>query len=243
MARRVGLKLSMTEGFTPKPRFVFPSALALGVQGTHEVVEIELSDPISPREVLDRLVGDHQPGMSIISVKRLPEGFGKAQLAFAEYHISGPDGLGGHDDSTDRDSWQGVDWSRVGESIDRLMASESVTIERKKKTVTMRVADQIHSLRIVGECVEQKHDTLSNPAIFLSLIASQAASLRPDDVLTLLGLDDWISGGATITRTNVLLDNEFHTGDLDEIATPTQSPPASMRLTQICNRIKPAQHP
>lgn len=234
MARRADLKLSMTEGFTPKPRFVFPSAMALGMEGSNEVIEIELANSIAPAELMDRLVNDNQPGMSIVSVKRLPEGFGKAQLARTDYRISGPcfsssRGPIEEPDDHEQPTSSPVDWIQIGESIQRLMATESVSIERKKKTVTLQVAEQIHELRIAKEDEETESE---NHSIVLSLIATNAASLRPDDVLGLLGLDDWIDRGATITRTNVHLDKEFETDDLDEIAIRTQSPLASMRLTQ-----------
>ncbi|TWU58638.1 hypothetical protein Poly51_14170 [Rubripirellula tenax] len=212
IARRADLKLSMTEGFTPKPRFVFPSALALGAEGVNEVVEIELAESIAPTEMLNRLVRDNQPGLSINRVSRLPDGFGKAQLIRTDYRVSAPTGVDGHDVV--------INWNRIGESIDALLSKESITIERKKKAVTLVVQQQIHELRVDDE------------SIVLSLIATNSASLRPNDVLTLLSLDNWIDGGATITRTNVHLDNEFETSDLDEIATRKQSPPASMRLTQ-----------
>ncbi|TWU57747.1 TIGR03936 family radical SAM-associated protein [Rubripirellula reticaptiva] len=236
MARRADLKLSMTEGFTPKPRFVFPSAMALGMEGLNEVIEIELANSITPAELMDRLVSDNQPGMSIVSVKRLPEGFGKAQLARTDYRISSPCFSSSNPSSRSHSNLDGsneqptnspVDWNQIGESIQRLLASESVSIQRKKKTVNLQVAQQIHELRIDVEDNESERNS-----IVLSLIATNAASLRPDDVLELLGLDDWIDRGATITRTNVHLDNEFETDDLDEIAIHTQSPPASMRLTQ-----------
>ena len=70
----------MTEGFHPKPRIGFPSALALGVEGLDEVVEIELAEELTPDELLERLHQDDQPGLTINSVARLPDGFGKAQL-------------------------------------------------------------------------------------------------------------------------------------------------------------------
>ena len=40
--RRAELQLSRSEGFHPKPRMSFPAALAVGIAGTHELVEIEL---------------------------------------------------------------------------------------------------------------------------------------------------------------------------------------------------------
>ncbi len=41
--RRAELPLGMSEGFHPKPRMSFPSALAVGIAGTDEVMELELS--------------------------------------------------------------------------------------------------------------------------------------------------------------------------------------------------------
>ncbi len=83
LLRRAGLKLSMTEGFHPKPRVAFPSALALGVESLDEVVEIELAEDLSVSELLQRLCDDQQPGLLIHSVHRLPEGFGKADFSRA----------------------------------------------------------------------------------------------------------------------------------------------------------------
>jgi radical SAM-linked protein len=80
LVRRAELKLSMTEGFHPKPRIGFPSALALGVEGLNEVVELELAEELKVNELFDRLQSDEQPGLEILSVVRLPGGFGKAQL-------------------------------------------------------------------------------------------------------------------------------------------------------------------
>src|SRR5690349_4708135 len=42
--RRAGVALSMTEGFHPKPRMNFPSALAVGIAGTDEMLEVDFSE-------------------------------------------------------------------------------------------------------------------------------------------------------------------------------------------------------
>ena len=41
--RRAGLALSFSEGFHPKPRMTFPLALAVGIEGLDEVMELELA--------------------------------------------------------------------------------------------------------------------------------------------------------------------------------------------------------
>ena len=74
LLRRARLELSMTEGFHPKPRVSFPSALALGIEGLDEVVEIDLAEEISVSDLLQRLSEDNQPGLRIRSVGRVPRG-------------------------------------------------------------------------------------------------------------------------------------------------------------------------
>ena len=42
--RRAGLALSFSQGFHPKPRMTFPLALAVGIEGIDEVMEVELAE-------------------------------------------------------------------------------------------------------------------------------------------------------------------------------------------------------
>ena len=186
MLRRAQFELSMTEGFHPKPRIGFPSALALGVESRDEVVEIELSQDLSPQEVLARLEADQQPGLSIKRVSRLPEGFGKAALVRCDYTITMID---------DADS------SEVDSAIADLLSRSTVEIERKKKTVPIDLPSQILAL-------ERDDRNLR-----LTLAASDSAALRPADVLDLLGFTDWIENGSKIVREHVILRKDLVSDD------------------------------
>ena len=53
--RRAGLSLGMSEGYRPKPRMNFPLALAVGMEGRREVMELELHETPSADELLARL--------------------------------------------------------------------------------------------------------------------------------------------------------------------------------------------
>lgn len=200
LVRRAALKLSMTEGFHPKPRIAFPSALALGVESLDEVVEIELAEDLSPADLLKRLVDDNQPGLTICSVRKLPEGFGKAQLDRSDYVVSVPT-----DDSFD------VDWVAVQTQIDKLMATPSVSIQRKKKTQKFDIPANMKSIEIAADSdgTRTLNLTINNP---------QGAVLKPTDVLDLLGLDDWIEAGATITRIRVHLQKEYDNTETEHYA-------------------------
>ncbi len=63
MARRAELPLAQSQGFNPRPKIAFALALALGIEGHHEVVEMELADPLEPAEVLRRLAAVSPPGL------------------------------------------------------------------------------------------------------------------------------------------------------------------------------------
>jgi radical SAM-linked protein len=191
LVRRARLKPSMTEGFHPKPRIGFPSALALGVESLDEVVELELAEDLSAEELFQRLRSDNQPGLTIKSVSRLPDRFGKAQLAQSDYVIT---------------AIESADAATICQAVDRLKSLQTVSVERKNKTMTFEVATQISNLE------------LADTEIHLSLTASESATLRPVDVLDLLGFGDWIEKGSLITRVRVLLRCEFETNDPTLIA-------------------------
>lgn len=196
IVRRAALKLSMSEGFHPKPRIAFPSALALGVEGLDEVVELELAENISPAELLRRLENDNQPGLIIKSVSQLPEAFGKGQLKQSQFSVTLP---------------EHADAAAIQAAITRLLGQATVTVERKKKTLVANVAEQILNLELSGDRLR------------LTLAASDSASLKPHDVLDLLGFDDWIENGSLVIRERVILENEFQSDNPAEVAIATDA--------------------
>ena len=82
MVRRAGLVLRMSEGFHPKPKLTFPSALAVGIAGRAEVMELELACPADPREVETRLNAQAPPGLMVSQVQ-VARPRAKAKPAFA----------------------------------------------------------------------------------------------------------------------------------------------------------------
>lgn len=214
LGRRAELNFSMTEGFHPKPRIAFPSALALGVESLDEVVEIELAEELTPGELLQRLIADNQPGLTMRSVTRLPEGFGKAQLMLSEYIVTPP---------------ENPDWDALGSAIMALKDAGTMTIQRKKKTLTFDVAENLPVVEIgtynVSDSGAGEASTID--VLKLSLVAAEGASLKPSDVLAALELQDWIENGATITRLATRLKKEFEDTNCDNYAESGHVPTAS----------------
>ncbi|MCC9598982.1 TIGR03936 family radical SAM-associated protein [Stieleria sp. JC731] len=211
LLRRAQLQLSMTEGFHPKPRISFPSALALGISGLDEVVELELAEFLEAADLLSRLRSDHQPGLEIKSVQLLPAGSGKAKLQHTDYKITRPD-----PDLGDCD----VDEVAIQTRIEEFLKQETVTVTRKKKPLTVQLSEQVLSLTF-GDNLE------------LTLAASDAATLKPTDVLDLIGLADWIAAGSQIIRTEVVLTTEVTPTDPNTFASANLTPQAGETTEEV----------
>ena len=69
LLRRAEIPVAQTQGFNPHPRVVFALALALGIEGRREVVEIDLAEPMEPSEVLARLQAASPPGLDWLSAE------------------------------------------------------------------------------------------------------------------------------------------------------------------------------
>ena len=191
LLRRTDLPLSMSQGFHPKPRINFPSALALGVEGLDEVVEIELSQSISADELRHRLTLDEQPGLIIGEVTRMGTadgtgfgaamvpGVGKAKLQSSEYEIEIP---------------AGFDLELIDRSIDCAKINDTITMERKQKsTVTLSIAEVFPSIERLGNY------------LFLTQLEIDGPSIKVTDLLDIVGLSELVPSGATIRRTHVHL--------------------------------------
>ncbi len=62
MLRRAEIPMALSQGFNPRPKIVFAQALALGIEGHREIVDLELAEPMAPAEVLRRLAAAAPPG-------------------------------------------------------------------------------------------------------------------------------------------------------------------------------------
>ena len=173
--RRARLPLAMSQGFHPKPRVSFPLALALGIEGTDEVLELQLAEPRAARDVHERLMAHTLPGLKFHSVQILPEGTRKAQVQSVCYEVPIPpqhrDGLP----------------PRIG----GLMAAASWPIERPNRPAPL-------DLRLLVEEL-----TLEEGVLRMRLRGGPRGFARVQDVLSAVGLPDLQSQGIRLTRTAV----------------------------------------
>ena len=65
------IPVAWSQGFNPRPKVVFALALGLGIEGLREVVDLELSEPLDPLELLPRLAAEAPAGFEWIDARPL----------------------------------------------------------------------------------------------------------------------------------------------------------------------------
>lgn len=175
--RRVGLNVCQSEGFHPKPRMMFPSALALGVAGLDEVLEVDLQEDITPDDLLPRLVAQAPPGLAFHHIERVPAGTKKVLAASQTFAVPIPP-----------ERCEGL-----YQRIDALMACDHYPIEREGRAEPIDLRAFVQELSLDGSVLRIK-----------LRIANEAAA-RSSDVLAALGLADVVDVGWPMTRTTVEL--------------------------------------
>ncbi len=124
--RRAELKLRMSEGFHPKPKISFPSALALGVRGLDEVMELELTEAASAQ---------CPEGLVITDVLLLPADAKKAQVQHLVYEIRVPE---------DRRA-------ETRSSVEELSTASSRPIKREGREEPIDVCESLASIQLDGD--------------------------------------------------------------------------------------------
>jgi len=204
--RRAGIGLAMSHGFHPKPRMSFPSALALGIEGLDEVMEVELAEApketsevsktsevcdVSAEALRSQLTRHAVPGLSFAAVEILPPGAKKAQLRSATYQLPVP--------GERRDATAGRIAALCGER----------PVETSEVPKTSEVCPDAASDALAPQAVLVRQSLeeirLEEGILRYRLQASRQRSAGPRDVLAVLGLDDVERLGGCITRTEVQL--------------------------------------
>ena len=173
--RRAGLKLSFSEGFHPKPRVTFPLALAVGIEGVDEVMEVELAERYEAEELWRRLAPQAPPGLEFRTIEVLPEGAKKAHVRSASYEAPIPE-------TCEAD---------LAQRIGRLLAAESWPIDRGPRRAAIDLRPLLLEL-VLGQGV-----------LRMRLRVAAQGSVGPRDVLAAVGLGHLEQQGVRLRRTAV----------------------------------------
>jgi radical SAM-linked protein len=200
MLRRAGLPVGATQGFNPRPRLWFAQSLALGIVGLHEVLELELTEPLAAAEVQRRLADQCPPGLAILAVQSIDRR-ASAQVRRAHFRLPLTDSLVADAGSVGaRTLAASATVASLGlpERCQAFLSEDHHWIERTRPQ--RRCID----LRPYVAALEPQADGL---AMVLWITPHGAA--RPEEIVDALGLHDLLVAGAVLERTDLELVDEL----------------------------------
>ena len=183
---RAGIRVCYSEGFNPRPKLSLPLPRPVGVESDDELLCLRVEHDPAPAfseadalRINAELASQLPEGCELLSVK--VAGMGSSfQPRSATYILPAS--------SKDLDErWQ--------TTVERLLASESLPIRRRMDAKGLRVKN-------VDVRVFLKSIKLDNRSIMVECRISPAGSIRVDEILRLLELDEGKLAGP-IRRTNV----------------------------------------
>jgi len=174
--RRARVPLRRSEGFHPKAKLSFPSALALGIASIDEVVEFELTEPWD-LDVLRQQLDAHAPAGLEVAELRLLGSERKAQIRRATYEMPIPQSR----------------LAPLGEKLAHVGRQTSYLIPREGAEQPLDVKAGLDLLELCGGNLRFR------------LWADRPGSARPREVLAALDVADLEHEGYYLTRTSVEL--------------------------------------
>ncbi len=172
LIRRAAIPIASSQGFNPRPKIVFGLALALGVEGRRELVELELAAPMEPQVVLERLRNTAPEGLQLLEAVESPSSRPPTILSVS-YEISVPAARAEQTRELIRDFLR-----RASVPFTRLREGRSRDIDLRP---FLLAAD-------VGE----------DGRLEFQLEIDPAGSARPEEILEALGLEDLLKQGSVL---------------------------------------------
>ncbi|MCL2624448.1 MAG: TIGR03936 family radical SAM-associated protein [Planctomycetaceae bacterium] len=180
LLRRSQLPVSMSEGFHPKVRMSFPSALALGVAGEDEVVELDLTAPADAGEVVQRLNVASYAGLAFHSAIAVHAGRKKTAHVASVFEMTIPGTLA----------------EMTAQKIAALLAESNVSVVKHNgKSVDVRAA--VNRMTLDGHCLQ------------MELAATTGADASFREVIEVLGLREYLFRTIFPVRKKVVLSDQI----------------------------------
>ena len=169
--RRADLPLAYSQGFHPLPKLTFASALPVGCTSEAELMDMLLTEPLAPSELMQRLSSTLPAGIGIASIAQVPLNAPalQAELRWAEYLVT-------IETNESRD--------QIEARVQTLLSSDSVMRERRGKSYNLRPL-------VLSLALEARPSPSSCVQLAMRLRAdANAGTGRPDEVVSALGWGD-----------------------------------------------------
>ena len=177
--RRAGLPMVLSQGFSPRPKMSIVQALALGIEGRRELLDLELSEPLEAEEVRSRLAAVLPPGLDLLEVERVPAGKTAQPVAFS-YQIEIPEARR----------------AATSVALGALLSSSSRPYVRHREGKTI-------ALDLRPFLLEGTLDLTGTLRFRLRVMPTGSA--RPEEILDALELRDLLTSGGILIRDDIEL--------------------------------------
>ena len=174
--RRAQVPLRMSEGFHPKPKMVFASALAMGAIGANEVLDVELAEARSAECLVSSLASRLPEGLRINSLELVPDEAPRSRVDRLTYELPVPD---------DR---RAAVAERLRSPLAPQTESGSEPIREIRERDPLAFVEQIE---------------LADGTLRFTARVTPEGTTRPRELLAWLGLADLDEEGLYLTRTKV----------------------------------------
>ncbi len=187
--RRARAPMAYSEGFHPHPKVAFARARPVAEESWADHMDVTLNDKVAPAELMARLQACVPPGFKVFGVREVP-----LQAPSLMSQVQGAD----YAFVLDRPP------SDLSERVDRLMAAETLEVERKAKQKKgrgrfrsrrpqMRTIDlkpHVESVRVLDEGVPMALGTTEGQAVLaVKLTVVEGRGCKPSELIDLLGLE------------------------------------------------------
>ncbi|UCH34946.1 MAG: DUF2344 domain-containing protein [Armatimonadota bacterium] len=170
--RRARLPLAHTEGFNPRPRVSYASALSVGHTSDAELMAVALTDPMDPTELRHTLNLNLPHGLQILQAWATPPHKRKTTLGdtdTAEYVVIVEGAL---------------DELSLARRVDEFLARDEVWITRVRE----KSAKDLNLRPLVGSVTIARADA-REAELHLRLRTGSSGGARPEEVLAALGIE------------------------------------------------------
>jgi radical SAM-linked protein len=179
MLHRSALPFRRSKGFHPHPRLVFALSLPLGVIGRAEIVELELDACLDLDEIRDRLTRQAPAGLEILTIQRIATNETAQVVGFCYGLVVPADRIAGTRAALDANPLAAECW-----------------VERTRPSP--RRLD-------IRPFVRRLHLDDKTGRLEMDLFLTPQGTARPEEVLSLVGLDGLIAAGVPLERVGLEL--------------------------------------
>ena len=179
---RSRLPVAYTQGYNPRPRLQFASALPLGFTSDCELADVWLEERVAPQEAQALLGPTMPPGLPLHGVWEASLDAPAMQAAIVEA-------------AYDVDVAGLVDGETLRRRVQALLDADEVVRERRGKTYDLRPL-------VLGLAV---HDSYEGPRLAMRLSQLPGKTGRPDELLLALDLDPL---DVRVHRTGIVLQED-----------------------------------